>query len=155
MRSSELSRRALLASSAIGVAGLAGCVSHFEEAIYLGGVRVENRTESERSFDVRITKEDVVVHESTQVDVPGDPDGEAGIFVDCDWPNQERGEFEIAIREADANDWAATVSTEAERDEYCQLSRVEYPEDEFRFFWEDCSEWRFGDGDDPLCTYGF
>lgn len=150
----HLSRRSLLSAGALGVAGMAGCIEHFEQAIYLGGVRIENRADTASSFDVEITKEDVLVHDATYTDVPADPGGDEGIYADCEWPNQERGEFEVAIREADADDWSITASSESDRDEFCQLCRVEYTGDDLRFFWEDCNDWRAGD-DDPLCRYGF
>lgn len=147
-------RRSLLAAGALGAVGIAGCIEHFEEALYLGGIRIENRTTTDRSFEVEVIKEDVLVHESTYADVPGDPDGESGIYADCEWPNQERGQFEISIRETNEDAWSTTISTEAEREEYCQLCRIEYTEEDVTFSWEDCSEWRFGN-DDPLCRYGF
>ncbi len=136
--------------------GISGCLGFFDQNVYLGGVRLENTSEADHSIEVRVRKDGRQVHEST-VDIAGMEDDENVLsteFVECGWPNDESGEFEIAARLIGDGSWVETTSNEAEGDDSCQMVFLRVEETETLWFnWDDCERYE-AETPDTVCSYG-
>ncbi|MFC4248160.1 hypothetical protein ACFOZ7_14665 [Natribaculum luteum] len=136
--------------------GTSGCLEFFDQEVYLGGLRLENTSEADHSVEIRVGKDGGQVHEST-VDISGMEDDENVLsteFVECEWPNDESGEFEIAARLTGDDSWVETTSDDTEGDDSCQMVFLRIEETGTLWFnWDDCERYE-AENPDTVCGYG-
>lgn len=149
-----MNRRSYLA---LGITiGVSGCLGFFGQEVYLGGLRLENTGETNQSVNIRVQKGGEQVHETT-VDISGMEDDENVLsteFVECAWPNDEPGKFEIAARLTDDDSWVETTSDDAEGDDSCQMVFLRIEETGTLWFnWDDCERYE-AERPDTVCDYG-
>ncbi|WP_080510138.1 hypothetical protein [Halorubrum distributum] len=140
-------------------ASVSGCLAFSNNEIFLGGLRVENGGEIDRSIEIRILKNGNSVHETT-VDISGmgkTDDGQnvlGAVFVECEWPSDDRGRFEVAARLAENDSWTETASSDVQSDDQCQMLflRIE-PTGSIWFSWDDCERYET-ENPNTVCEYG-
>lgn len=137
-------RRSILATAL--TSGFAGCSRLIDQEISLGGFRIENLTNTEPNVDIEIKKDSDLVYKTTVENVQSAGEGEHGKpvleteFLDCEWPTDTSGKFEITARLSGDNSWIQTSSDEANGDSQCKFLFLRI-EETIRFYWEDCEEW--------------
>jgi hypothetical protein len=149
-----MNRRSYLA---LGVTiGLSGCLERLDQEVYLGALRLENIAETTQSVDIQVRKDGDQVH-GTTVDIPGMEDDDNVLsteFVECAWPNDEPGEFEIAARLTGDDSWVETASDDSKGDDPCQMVFLRIEETGILgFSWDDCERYE-ADNPDTVCNYG-
>ncbi|WP_233710657.1 hypothetical protein [Natronococcus pandeyae] len=75
-------------------------------------------------------------------------------FVECTWPNDEPGKFEIAARLTGDDSWVETTADDAEGDDSCQMVFLRIEETGTLWFnWDDCERYE-AENPDTVCDYG-
>lgn len=148
-----MNRRSYLALGVI--IGVSGCLKRFDQEVFLGALRLENMVETNQSVDIRVRKDGNQVHRTT-VDISGMEDDDNVLsteFVECSWPNDEPGEFEIAARLIGDDSWVETASDDVEGDDPCQMVFLRIDEGRTLWFsWDDCERYE-AKYPDTVCDY--
>lgn len=119
----RMKRRRLLAMTtgfvATGGAGCSSITGLDEGGMELGGVTLLNSESSAHEFDVRIEKDDELIHETRYT-----LDGESFKSLGCDW-GDSTGSYVLAARTATGN-WDKRDVTEETEDGECRSVMIEY-----------------------------
>lgn len=158
--SDRFGRRRYLAgvTTLAGTITTAGCIDLSNHEIYLGGLRVENGGDAARTVEIRILRDGEIVHETT-VAISGmtvtddEQNVLSTVFVECEWPTDEQGDFEVAARLAENNSWVETASTDVQANDRCQMLflRIE-PTGSLWFSWDNCERYE-AENPDTVCEY--
>lgn len=158
--SDRFGRRRYLAGATTlaGTITTAGCLDLSTHEIYLGGLRVENGGDAARTVEIRILKDGEIVHETTVaisgMTVTDDEENVLStVFVVCEWPTDEQGDFEVAARLAENDSWVETTSTDVQANGRCQMLflRIE-PTGTLWFSWDKCERYET-ENPDTVCKY--
>jgi hypothetical protein len=128
-----MKRRALLGTvSAVGTVSITGCldpVSVGESATKLARLSVANfDTDSMHTIDVRIERDDSVVHESTHTIDRAEESTAQSAVVDCTW-DDVAGRYIVAARVSGATEWESfDLLNEAADSPDCVIARIQYGE---------------------------
>lgn len=128
-----MKRRALLGTvSAVGAVGLTGCLDFVplgESATKLGRLSVANfDTDNMHTIEVRIERDDSIVHESTHTIDKAEENMAESAVVDCTWEDVA-GRYTVAARVSGATEWVSfDLLDEVGDSPDCVIARVQYGE---------------------------
>lgn len=126
-----MKRRTLLGSvGAVGASSVAGCLDELpfgESETKLARLSVANfDTDDARTIDVRVERDDSVVHESTYTIETAGANSARTAIADCTW-DDVAGEYVVAARLAGATEWQTfDLLEEADGSPDCVIARLQY-----------------------------
>lgn len=126
-----MKRRTLLGSfSAVGAVSITGCLDSVplgESTTKLARLSVANfDTDTTHTIDVRIERDDSVVHESTHIIDKAEQNTAQSEVADCTWEDVA-GRYTVAARVSGASEWDSfDLLDEISDSPDCVIARVQY-----------------------------
>lgn len=124
-------RRRLVASSAALLMG--GCLS--SGTVRLGGVRVENFRDDERTVEIRVEDTGTTIHETT-VTVSPASDAPSTHIIECQWRTDDQRGYSVAARSENREEWSEITLTNENGS--CQWIAVQLEADDPFIATRDC-----------------